>query len=242
VKLSADIFTMADEYSYAAFVGVLSNIYMKAHASNLYRDKPYRAAIVVSPSMCKPFRGQPESSLVRLQAIDDRMPDPAGGIEVEFHVAEKTMFPPSAKGGLKHTVSQAWPIEGAGAGKYITRNPPPEVLNKGLNRVRYFTLDVPGKVIDYNTPIEDLFNCLKHSKCHVCYQGGTAWLSVCMGIPTIIVHAFKPDNHLHYKTKLFGQDVNINILQGDKIIRVRRHPMEIHTSLEKLDAVLDDYS
>jgi len=233
---------MADEHSYAAFVGVLSNIYMKAHASSLYRVEPYRAVIVVSPSMCKPFRGQPDSALTRLQAIADRMPDPVGGIEVKFHVAEKTMFHPSAKGGLKHTVSQAWPIGGVGPGKYITKNPPPKVLDKGLNKVRYFTLDMPGKVIDYSTPIDELFARLKHSKCHVCYQGGTAWLSVCMGIPTVIVHPFKPAEHLHYKTKLFGQDLSINILEGDQITRVRQHPMEIHTSIEKLGAVLDDYS
>ena len=237
-----DTFVMADEHSYAAFVGVLSNIYMKAHASSPYRDEPYRALIVVSWSMNRSFRDQPECSLTRLMAINDRMKPPDGGIDLQFYVDDCDLIHPDAAGGLKHVVAHCWPIIGKGVGKYVTKNPSPKALNKGPNKVRYIEFDIPGRVIDYNTPITDVFATLENSKVHVCYQGGTAWLSVAMGIPTIIVHAHKPLDHLHYKAKLFGQDTNINVTRDGKIALVRRHPLEKHVTLDQLPAALAAYS
>ncbi len=233
---------MANEHSYAAFVSVLSNIHIKAHVSSPYRDGPYKALIVVSRSMCEPFKNQPESSLTRLREISKRMWLPEGGVEIQFHVDDNKLFHPSARGGLKHTVAHAWPICNMLSGEDITKNPPPESLNSGENKVRYFKLDIPAKVVDYNTPILDVFDILGRSKCHVCYQGGTAWLSICMDIPTIIVHAFEPLNHLHYKAKLFGQATNINAVRDGKVDMLRQHPMETHVMLEQLPKALDGYT
>ena len=65
----ADIFTMKNEHSYAAFIGILSNIYMKAHASSIFRTQPYVAALIINSEMIKPIKNQPESSLERLKAM-----------------------------------------------------------------------------------------------------------------------------------------------------------------------------
>jgi len=237
-----DIFVMANEHSYAAFVGVLSNIHMKAHVSSPYRDNPYKALIVVSPSMCEPFKGQPESSIDRLRVISARMQPPDGGIEIDFHIDDNPMFHPDSPGGLKHTVTHAWPICSTVSGEIITKNPPPRSLDSGPNKVRYFKLDCPGVALDYNMPIRKVLDLLGRSKCHVSYQGGTAWLSVCMGIPTIIVHAYRPLDHLHYKAKLFGQDTNINAVRDGMVDMLRQHPMETHVTLDQLPAALDDYT
>jgi hypothetical protein len=234
---------MAEEHSYASFVSVLSNAHMRAYASKPYRDGPYKANVVISPSMLKPIKGQPDSALDRLQAINDRMFMPECDVDVAFTVAKKTMFHPDAICGLKHPTAQCWPIRKDGTADYITKNPSPQELARGMNKVRFFSLDkVPGKAVDYNTPIDELFAILDYSKCHVSYQGGTVWLSIAMGIPTIVVHAFIPEGHQPYKTKVFGQDININVLQDGLIMQVRQHPMEVHTTIGKLDATLSDYT
>ena len=129
----ADIFTMKNEYSYAAFMGVLSTLYMKAHVSNSFRTEPYNAVLIISKSMTKPFRQQPESSLDRIQAIVSRMVEPDGGINFSIFVAESTQFATDAKIGLKHSVSQCWPLKNNGQSKLITGNAPPSNINNGEN-------------------------------------------------------------------------------------------------------------
>lgn len=247
---NADVFTMMNEHSYAAFVGVLSNIYMKAHASGQFRTSPYKAALVVSPSMAKPYKNQPESSLERLKFIISHLRTPQGGIEIGIFVGNSSAFSGTSKIGLKHTVSQCWPIKREEQEReLVTLNLPPPQLASGANKVRYFTRKTIDKSlsghivkpIDYNTPIHTVFSLLEKSKALVCYQGGTAWLGVCMGIPTIIVHPGNVANQLHLKTKLFGQDLgNINVLnQKGMIEHVRSHPREIHVNVKDLKGALN---
>lgn len=250
VKVSleiSDIFTMMNEHSYAAFIGVLSNIYMKAHASSIFRSTPYKAAIVISESMLTQYKGQPDATIERLIKIEKRMKPPDKNIELGFFVTDnRGLFSNLAKIGLKHTVSQCWPIIYTPCDKdIITINLPPQQINSGDNKVRYFNYsDIEHSVgdkttlfLDYNTPIDSVFNSLRHSKVHISYQGGTAWISVAMGIPTIIVHPRDIVNKPHLKFKLFGQDLgNINILDAhNMIVHARSHPAEHHTHLSNLD-------
>ena len=248
---NADIFTMLDEHSYAAFIGVLSNIYMKAHASSPFRDVAYNAAIIISKSMHTKYKGQPDISSARLLKIANEMKVPDNGINLGIFMTDGSgAFDKKSKIGLKHTVSQCWPIRTSDTKTIITANLPPKQLKSGDNKVRYFKFDdirhAIGKndvaLIDYNTPIDSVFSSLNKSKVHICYQGGTAWLSVAMGIPTIIVHPTNINNHLHLKTKLFGQDLgNINILENNLITHIRVHPAEHHTHISKLKNILSRF-
>lgn len=240
-----DLFTMKDEHSYAAFIGVLSNIYMKAHASSYFRHHPYQASLIISPSMTVPYKKQPESSLVRLQTIISKMLQPSKGINLGIFVGESEVFDNTSKVGLKHTVSQSWPLKNQQSKKdIITVNLPPKQLSKKENEVRYFTLnDIHSSLVkyqienvDYYTSIKKLFTFLERSRVHISYQGGSAWISVCMNIPTIIVHPQQSLIPFHLKYKLFGQDLgNINVLnKQNKIIHVRTHPCEYHVTINKL--------
>lgn len=242
---NADVFTMQNEYSYAAFVGVLSNIFMKAHVSSSFRSSPYNAALVISPSMTKPYKKQPESSFTRLQYVVSKMIQPAKGIKLGIFVSESDVFDQTTSIGLKHTVSQCWPLDMIQQEKtIITINLPPKQLVKGENKVRYFErVDLNKaltgrqvKFVDYNTPIEVLFSQLQSSKVHLSYQGGSAWISICLGVPTIVIHPQLSFTPIHLKYKLFGQDLgNINILNKQrKVVSVRTHPQEHHTNLKNL--------
>lgn len=242
----ADVFTMKSEHSYAAFVGVLSNIYMKAHASSPFRSKPYPSALVISSSMMTPYKNQPESSFDRLKFIISKLRIPAGGIELGIYVANGK-FAATSKVGLKHTISQCWPIQNSTGGRlFTTVNLPPKQLQSGSNKIRYFTKKDIGlsgqsvKFVDYDTTIKELYSFLENSRFFVGYQGGSAWLSVCMGIPTYIVHSQHITNNLHLKFKLFGQDLgNINILdKSNNIIHVRQHPAEHHINIGDLKHTL----
>ena len=249
---TSDIFTMMNEYSYAAFVGVLSNIFMKAHASSMVVKTPYCAAIIVSKSMLDPYKGQPDTILNRLMKITQQMKEPARKVKIGFFVTDdRSIFGDKAKIGLKHPTSQCWPMHNESRCKdTITVNLPPPQLNRSLNKVRYFTInDIDAAIVnqqpvfmDYDTPIENLFESLSRSKAHICYQGGTAWLSVCLGIPTIIVHStprLSEMDDVSLKYKLFGQDVgNVNILNENKIDHVRVHPLEHHTHINDLKNTL----
>lgn len=249
---NAEIFTFKNEYSYAAFVGVLSNIYMKAHASSIYRTEPYCAALMINTAMLDYYKNQPNSSFERLKFIISKMRVPNGGINLGIFLVDEDMFDPSAKIGLKHSVSQCWPICNSDEKKeFITVNLPPEQLRSGDNKVRYFSCDdirsnLMGNTqfVDYDTPILTLFYYLDRSKLHICYQGGIAWLSICMGINTAIVHPENYVNKIHLKHKLFGQDMgNINILNHKGlIIHPRIHPCEIHTDFKGLKKIVDDNS
>ena len=245
----SDIFTMMDEHSYAAFVGVLSNIYMKAHASSPFRSTPYKAAIIISESMLAQYKGQPDTTIERLIMIAESMKEPDRQIDLGFFVTNyRGMFSDTAKIGLKHTVSQCWPMVYTPHHKdIITVNLPPKQLNSGDNKVRYFDLNhiksafdgTTPILLDYNTPVEYVIESLSRSKVHICYQGGTAWLSVAMNIPTIIVHPTHTHEKHHVKFKLFGQDLgNINIIDGEMINHVRTHPYEYHTHIGDLDNTL----
>lgn len=243
---SADVFVMKNEHSYAAFVGVLSSMFMKAHACADFRTRPYKAAVVIDESMTKPLKNQPESSFERIKVLLARMQSPKNQIEVGIFLGSSSVFAKGTKVGLKHTVSQCWPLQlEKKPKKILSVNLPPLELKAGQNKVRYFTqanissavAGIKSVNVDYSTPIQDVLNVLSQSKAHVTYQGGTAWLSVCAGIPTIVVHPqqSKPDS-LHLKFKLFGQDLgNINILNNqDQIVHVRNHPAEHHIPLAQL--------
>ena len=242
----ADVFTMMNEHSYAAFVGILSNIFMKAHASSSFRDGPYQAVLVVSGSMMQPYLNQPESSFERLTTIVERMKQPNNGIELGIFLSDDGMFSKNAKIGLKHNVSQCWPIVNSETVNkdIITINVPHAKLNTRENKLRYFQFEqIKGAIdntpyipLNYDTTIEQIFSSLEKSKCHICYQGGTAWLSISMGIPTIIVHPQSTVDELHLKFKMFGQDLgNINILNNQGTIdHVRKHPAEHHINIKDL--------
>ena len=249
----SDIFTMMNEYSYAAFYGVLSNIFMKAHVSSQFRKGAYDAAIIVNDAMTQPYNNQPESSVKRIVSIINRMPQPNKKINIGIFLAtDMCLFKEHTKIGLKHTVSQCWNITNSNKHKnIITLNTPPKQLDSSHNKVRYFVYnDIKDSLnnmvsvsIDYNMPIDETFNLLEKSKVHICYQGGTAWLSIAMNIPTIIIHPLNnPTEHeLHLKFKLFGQELgNINILDKNrKITHVRNHPCEHHIYISDLENVLE---
>ena len=253
---SADVFTMKNEISYAAFIGILSNIYMKAHASSIIRDnKPYIAALVISEKMMEPYNDQPESSFNRLKAIIERMEQPCNKIIIGIFLSNDGLFTKESKLGLKHTVSHIWPLMNnhTYTKPIITINTPPDRLKKAENRIRYFNLGVikkqlnnhPFQCIDYNTPINDVFTALDRSKLHICYQGGTAWLSLCMNIPTLIVHSLNNIQSFsmrQLKFRLFGQDLgNVNILNSNKLIEiVSQHPCEHHTGLHMLNKKIEE--
>ncbi len=235
----ADVFIMMNEHSYAAFMGVLSNIYMKAHAISSLRTSEYSAALIINESMTKPYKTQPESSLTRLKSIIARLSEPAGGINLSVYVGDSDAFAPQSKVGLKHSVSQCWPLRKSNTPQIITGNASPDILNKGENIVRYAPANIIApfvdQLMDYGTPISEVFGALEKSKAHICYQGGTAWLSIAMNIPTFIVHPTNITNQHHLKTKVYGQDLgNINIIQGEKIMHVRKHPHEHHVHISHL--------
>lgn len=246
----ADVFTMKNEHSYAAFIGVLSNIYMKAHASSSFRTLPYSAALVINETMIQPYNNQPESSFDRLKAIISRMIKPKNGINLSIFLSRDDMFSDKSKIGLKHTISHCWSLSNNFNNKnIITINLPPEQLKEGKNSVRYFKFEDFGYInnqekqfVDYDTPIEQVFNFFDHSIVHLCYQGGTAWISIAMGIPTIVIHPAKIINELHQKFKLYGQDLgNINILNNQqKIDHVRIHPSEYHIQIKDLNKILKE--
>jgi len=248
---NAEVFVMKNEHSYAAFTGVLSNIYMKAHASSIFRNKPYVAALVINGLMMEPYKNQAESSFKRLMSIASKMKEPKGGIILGIFLSNNDMFSESSKIGLKHTVSQCWSVENISKEKdIITINLPPTQLRYGNNLVRYFEfndirknlVDAEIQFVDYDTPIKELFRHFENSKVHICYQGGTSWLSVSMGISTIIIHPINAVDELHLKFKLFGQDLgNINIINDHgKIEHVRRHPCEYHVHIDDLKKALGE--
>lgn len=242
---STDIFTLKNEHSYAAFIGILSNIFMKAHASSTFRTTPYNASLIITPSMTIPYNKQPESSLSRLKEIISRLKQPLHGINIGIFIGESKTIHKNTKNGIKHPLSQCWPLINDSSIKksIITINLPPKQLNKGKNKVRYFTYEDINinineniKFIDYTTPISTVFSYLNKSKIHISYQGGTAWFSICLGIPTIIIHPNNKVDSFHQKYKLFGQDIgNINILDDkNKIIQVRHHPCEYHVNINNV--------
>lgn len=247
----SDTFFLKNEHSYAAFIGTLSNIYMKAHASSTCRTVPYSAALIIDSRMTHPYKGQPESSLDRLKFLISKMRNPRGGISVGIFLSDEDMFSEDTKVGLKHSVSQCWPINVHSTKQIVTANVPPPQLKEGKNAVRYFTskdlrsiLARDVKFINYYTTIGQVFAHLEKSKVHICYQGGTAWLSVSAGIPTIIVHPVPFKNELHLKPKLFGQDLgNVNILNSkNQITHVRKHPLEHHIHIGKLKELLKKFN
>lgn len=239
----ADIHFLKNEHSYAAFLGILSTICMKAHASSNIRSMPYQAAIIISSLMMTPYKKQPESSFDRLVFLISKLKIPAGGIDIGIFLSNDNMFTPDSKVGLKHPTSYCWPLKSNLKNESITANVPGKQLNSGLNIVRFFTKEQLeekiniSKYIDYNYKIEYVFRILENSKIHICYQGGTAWLSIAMGIDTIIVHNVPSINYEHHlKFKIFGQEMgNINILMDDKIGLVRVHPLEHHITIDELD-------
>ncbi len=249
---NAEIFTFKSEYSYAAFTGVLSNIFMKAHASSVYISESYKAALVIDPTMLDYYKNQTNSSFERLKFLISKMKNPYGGNNLGIFLVDEDIFDKSAKIGLKHSVSQCWPMYNSKVEKdLITVNLPPSQLKSGENKVRYFSYnDIWGslkgniQIVDYDTPIKVLFDILERSKLHICYQGGTAWLSICMGIKTVIVHPKDYVNKVHLKHKLFGQDMgNINIINNaDNIVHPRMHPCEIHTDIKGLKKIVNDNS
>lgn len=245
----SDTIFLKNEHSYAAFMGTLSNIYMKAHASSVCREEPYSAAIIIDSKMMRPFKNQPESSFERLKFIISKLKTPRGGISLGLFLSDDDIFSKDSTVGLKHTVSHCWPMNVYSTKQIITANLPPPQLKGGKNSVRYFSandlksiLTREVKFVDYYNTIKQVFSHFEKSKVHICYQGGTAWLSVSAGIPTIIVHAVPPKNDLHFKSKLFGQDLgNINILDSDNRIRhVRTHPLEYHVHINKLRELLQN--
>lgn len=245
----AEVFVMKNEHSYAAFVGILSNIYMKAHASSVFRTRPYIAALVIDEKMISPYKNQPDSSFTRIKEIINRMKQPAGRIKLGVFLSNDGMFKENSKVGLKHTVSQCWPIERLSKSrKYITLNLPPSQLQYNENIVRYFEYDDVKKhvdndiqLIDYDTSINQLFDYLNQSYVHISYQGGTSWISVAMNVPTIVVHPTRIPTEFHLKFKLFGQDLgNINVLDdNDKIEHVRLHPAEHHIHIADLKETIE---
>jgi hypothetical protein len=254
---NSEIFTMKNEHSYAAFMGVISNMCMKAHASSFLRTKPYKAVLVIDQSMTRPYNNQPESSLERLISIVKQIKRPRGGIEISIYVAECDMFYIHGKVGLKHTVSHMWPLKCQSTNEIITINFPPRKLYSGENKVRYFDARDLGKKtiskiqqnIDYNWTIKDVFSILSRSKLHISYQGGTSWLSICMGIPTIIVHPnvehiYDESLHNHHqKFKIFGQELgNVNYVDAyGKIRHDRQLVNEIHTTPKRLRSLIEEY-
>ena len=229
-----DIWTLKDEHSYATFVGVLSNIYMKAHACG----GRYQATIVISPSMTVSYRDQPESSEHRLRTIAARMPQPRGGLDLSIKVSTSPVI--DGKVGLKHPNQSCWPISADRQPRLLTLNMPPAGIHKAR---RFDDLGIHADIeMDYWTPVDDVLNALESSRVHVSYQGGTAWLSVAMGVPTLIVHPGNVDDGIEHKARLFGQALGqINILQDGKIRVVRRHPCEQHVSAQAIKEALRDY-
>jgi hypothetical protein len=168
------------------------------------------------------------------------MLEPDGGISLSVCVGDSQQF--DAKIGLKHSVSQAWPIVGHKKAEHVSVNLPPKRLRTGATAVRYFEWAGGDVHIDYDTPIKKVFEVLSRSRAHVSYQGGSAWLSAAMGIPTLIVHPAKAKPEIHMKSRLFGQQLGqINILEGGKIRAVRQHPCERSVTLQGLDEALRDY-
>ena len=246
---NADVFTMRNEISYAAYISVLSNIYMKAHASSPYRTEPYKAALIINSDMIEPYQNQANTPAERIIAIDERMISPEGGVSLSILVTDDNVFAKESKKGLKHTVSHSWPMTMPNVAKdVITLHLPPEKLGRDRN-IRYFHYDkikpalIGHQVIqqDFKQDITDVFKIFERSKVHVCYQGGTAWLSISLGIPTIIVHTQPNESNPHLKYRLFGQTVGtINIFEDGKIKAVKIHPFEHHIHIKKLKAKLDE--
>lgn len=240
---NCDVFTIKNENSYAVFVSILSNIFMKAHACSLFRDIPYKAALIINDPMTKPYNKggkEPESALDRITHIISRMRQPIGGIQIGIFVGNSDkLFVDKKNVGLKHTTSHCWTIDRPEQPRdFITINLPPERFKAlGKNHVRWFSWkeimnDLKNSNvhhIDYKTPIKTVFDKLDKGAVHVSYQGGTAWLSVCMNIPTIILHHNISEDERNLKFKIFGQDVGtINFLNGTQIVHARRHPSEHH--------------
>ena len=248
----SDLFVMRNEHSYAAFCGYLSSIYVKAFLTQKITKQPYKAILYANDSMFKPFNEfQNESAVDRIKYINSKFVPLEYGIN--FNIVkynQKEIFGEVEKKlqGMTHTTSQSWMIKNDENKELITCNLPLEKW-KNENRIiksgRYFSKQdiedyiIPDEYIDYNTPIERVFNILEKSKLHISYQGGTAWLSVLMNIPTLIVHN-NPDVDLkdvykHLKLTTFGQDAGpINFFDGKKIKNSLRHPSEKNVLLHQL--------
>ena len=237
-EIGGEVFAFRNEHSYAAFIGVLSSIFMKAEISSKIRKKAYKASIIVDSKMMTPYKNQPESSFDRLVFILEKMIKPSLPVEISIFHSDDINISEESTVGLKHPTVYSWPIrKESSESSIITGNLPPKQLSMGNNANRYFKqfpVDV-DYLLDYHTPIKVLYSTLNKSKVHLCYQGGTSWFSISMGIPTFIVHPKLDPQHMHFKTKLFGQDLNnISYFDGTKISNIRKHPCENHIHIKNL--------
>lgn len=242
-----DHFVMRNEQSYAAFCGTLSYVYTKA----FLLQKNVKLYVHADSRMFSPVSSQPESAVDRIIFLNNKMI--RKGFEVDLEIVEYdsmiTMAEDQKSVGMIHPTGQCWSMKKDGGEHNITCNLPPQrrkfqrlaVVDGG----RLFSKEeiekhvMPDAYLDYSTPIKKVYEHLNKSKLHISYQGGSAWISILMGIPTIIVHNLDPSKETkHYKIKIYGQDPGqVNYYSEEKIHVGERHPKEIHIRMNELDNV-----
>jgi len=238
-----DHFVMRNEQSYAAFCGYLSFVHMKAFII----QKDIKSVLYADDRMFRPAYNEPESAVERIKFIKDRMVTNGFNVDLEIikYDSMKTFAPDTKKVGMVHPTSQCWSMKKTGPKEIVTCNLPPTTPNFMRKSIveggRQFSKGQieehikPDAYIDYHTPIQKVYDSLNKSKLHISYQGGTSWISILMGVPTIIVHNVKtPESKKHLQTKIYGQEGAINYYNNNQVYTDLRHPIERHITIERL--------
>ena len=250
--MNNDIFVMRNEHSYAAFCGYLSNLYTKAFLTEKIRKAPYEATLYVDDAMLRPRGQQKECAVDRIRFLESKFFPTKYGVNlkiVPYQQEEMNLVFDPKNVGMTNTLSQCWKITHTNSKNIVTCNLPPkkwvEKTNPNHAGGRYFTQQqieehiTPDTYIDYDTEIEKVYKSLSQSTLHISYQGGTAWISLMMNIPTIIVHNnMLPMKRYQFKAKIYGQDVGtINWFDGKNLNWSLYHPFEQHVNLSELGSV-----
>lgn len=235
-----DYYRMSNEHSYAAMLGYLSLVAHKAYTFRMISEEPFQALLVVDETMMSPIKGQPESSVDRIRYLATQMLN----IEFDLWIAVVEDTVPT----MKHPVSCFWPVRRSASEEpnYYTVHLPHGLKGKE-NEVRKISLDSKKHVtVDYNLPVEKAIQKLSRAQYHMCYQGGTAWLSVALGTPTYIVHNVSklPKTQHHLKQRLYGQELG-RITAYDPVHGIntkRQISFENHITVKEAQAIIDGHS
>lgn len=242
-----DVVVMKNEQSYAAFMGYLSNMMIRAKtAASITGINEYAAVIMVDEKMTRPYKDQPNTACERIHALFQRMNTGNGlYVTLTFYQYKEHQYQGATP---KHTVSHLFPMYRFTVDRnMMTLNESPITLRGPDNQIRQFSWGekFKGVKIDYYTEIHEVLDMLDRSKAHFCYQGGTAWISIAMGIPTYIVHNTHqiPRRNQHEKYRMYGQELgNVTTIDNGKVVNVRQIDCEHHVTLNQAKSKYYGYS
>ena len=205
---------MVDTHAYGPIV---FNVHKAFHFANLMHSEmgvlePYRVCVVIDEVKRKK-ETDPETNFERIEWFFNNSVPPKQGMIVSFYEND----------GITHDVwipfssSYLWPLKErwCGMGDYVTFQKIEKNCSDRKKKATFLPQNalikhleengIEVKYVDYETPIQDLYDLLIDCKFHISYIGSTYFVAPAMGVP-VFGYGY---NAPHGKYHEGGEDVTV---------------------------------